>query len=612
MSESHFYLDKTTHTFADALTAFGLATLLENAMYMANARGKVRMEDRGDYYELTCVPQFNQQWLAGFANNPIILAPAIRTMKNKEKLPKDLTPAGLKDYEEVRDQRNLYWEGRKALSAEGKQALARGERNHPELVSLPSEPDPDWDIYRALNPAGLIGYNALMAQWWEARSRLPELLALILAMASSSPNDVGKAEDAWKKLAKAGNLSGSLQATAGQLYNPAQGKGQNKSKADKLSMGNVSNFWVLEFLKAVGFYRAGFTRLLKGSKDRKTYVIAPQEINMTSHQEIMKRFKSRMQFGETATRSDVLTALRYTLAFLDYCKEEETHNLLDQLLGGGSPRDAVRGFYVAFYKNLGNSAATLNLSFINIPSWIKLFDTEDVVLFREVLKEHETVVNPLDESHSDAFELLASYRDFIASDDLNPFFQFCIGYSSYLVSQKERGKYAPQFTIENLRRLFMSAEPKLSTILDPEKHPGFQSIAYAIRQSTVVAQYNRKQKNDRRYDVRYGLGQELARKSRYAGEFVTALSEFLQRYNAENAQVMENRAGPYRKSVKTSDIDDIVALVDEFGSELICNLLIAYGYARSFKEKDDDSQVHENAVSMPDANTGDGDEEDDE
>lgn len=611
MSESHFYIDKSTHTFADVLTAFGLAALLQNILHTVNIQSEVSMEDHGDYYELTCTPQLDRQWLARFADTPIFLAPVIRTIKNQAKLPQDLplTPTALKDYEQVRDDRNLYWEIRKSLSAEGKQALARGHRDHPDLKSLPSEPDADWDIYRALNPAGLIGYNSLLVQWWQVGSRLPELLAIIFDMTAETPNNLNKAEDAWKKLAKTAKLSGNAQATAGQLYNPAQGKGQNKSKADKLSMGNVSAFWVLEFLKAVGFYQAGFTRLLRGSKDRKTYVVAPREISLKSHKNIMRRFKDRMQFSETATKSDVLAALRYTQAFLDYCKEEETDNLLVQLLGGRSPRDAVGGFYVAFYKNLGNSAATLNLSFINIPGWIKLFGTEDVVMFREVLKEHETVINPLDESHSEAFELLASYRDFIVSDDLNPFFQFCVDYSSYLVSQKERGKYAPQFTVENLRRLLMSAEPKLSVILDPEQHPGFQSIAYAIRQSTVVAQYNRKQKNDRRYDVRYGLGQELARKSRYAGEFITALSEFLQRYNAENAQVMENRSGPYRKSIKTTDIDDIVDLVDAFGSELICNLLIAYGYARTGRDKEE-AQLPEQITDLTDSDADDEDEDD--
>jgi hypothetical protein len=432
-------------------------------------------------------------------------------------------------------------------------------------------------------------------------AHLPELLQLLFRMTAATPNDLAAAEVEWKKLARLNELRGASQATAGQLYNPAQGKGQNRAKADSLGMGNVSGFWLLEFLKAVGFYRAGFTRLLKSSKDRKTYVVAPQEIDMKAHRAIMDSFRGKMSFSETATRSDVLTALRYARAFLEYCQENEAQDLMAQLLGGGSPRDVVKGFYVAFYKNLGNSAATMNLAFINLPAWIRLFETEDVLGFQAVLREHESVIGPLEESHSDAYQLLLDYRDFIASDDLAPFFRFCTGYSGYLISQKERGKYAPQFTVENLRRLFMNAERKLSAILDPELHPGFQAIAYAIRQSTVVAQY-RKKEGDRRYDVRYGLGQDLARKARYPAEFITALSDFLHRFNAENAQVMENRPGPYRKSIKTSDIDDIVDLVDEYTSELICNLLIAYGYARAGHGRDEPQAPDE--TPEPEADTG--------
>ena len=126
----------------------------------------------------------------------------------------------------------------------------------------------------------------------------------------------------------------------------------------------------------------------------------------------------------------------------------------------------------------------------------------------------------------------------------------------------------------------MNAEPELSAILEM---PGFQNVAYAIRQSTVVAQY-RKGQGDRRYDVRYGLGLDLTRKANYPAEFIAALSDFLHKYNAENAQVMENRPGPYRRSIQTADIDDVVALVDKYGAPLICHLLVAYGYARSPRE----------------------------
>ena len=114
----------------------------------------------------------------------------------------------------------------------------------------------------------------------------------------------------------------------------------------------------------------------------------------------------------------------------------------------------------------------------------------------------------------------------------------------------------------------MSNETQLSPILESQ---GFQNIAYAIRQSTVTAQY-RKAQGDRRYDVRYGLGRDLVRQSQYPTEFIAALSDFLHNYNAENAQVMENRPGPYRRSIQTSDIEEITHLIDEYGSDVVAKL----------------------------------------
>jgi len=320
---------------------------------------------------------------------------------------------------------------------------------------------------------------------------------------------------------------------------------------------------------------------LSKSKDRKTYVMAPHDLALEHSDGIMQEFRRSMVLPETAIRSDILAALRYTRAFLSYCEQRPDTSLFAQLMGGRGPRDFVAGLRTAFYKDLGNSAATMNLAFIALPGWVKLWTPADIGRFNDkekgVLAEHEAIVRQFDESHGDSYDLLLRYRDFISGNDLGPFFEFAVAYSAYIISQREkRGGRARQFTTDNLEVLIMSSEPRLTKILES---PGFQNIAYAIRQSTVTAQY-RKQQGDRRYDVRYGLGLELARKANYAAEFVAALSDFLHKYNAENAQVMEGRAGPYRRSVQTRDIDAIVALVDEYGAPLVCNLLVAYGYAR--------------------------------
>jgi len=574
------FVDKSTGTFADQLLAYGLAVVLRDVLgrTAGHAQPSIHLSDHGAYYRLECIPALDDARLAAMPG-PYIPTCVIRTRKNAAKLPADLPPQAVVDYEAERDKRAEFFELRKNLPKEARVALARGE-DHPALAALRgNEPHEHWDVFRAVNPHALIGYNKLMTQWWAVQGALPEVLTLVRDLFAATPNDGDAAAATWKELDKAHGWGIKPETTAAQIYNPGQGKGQNRTKADKLSMGNVKGFWLLEWLKAVGFYHAALTKQLRGVKDRKTYVLAPSDIDLGENAKIMHAFRGRMARAETAIRSDVLASLRYTQALLDFTRQQEGASMKARLFEHRRPSRVVSGFYSAFYKDLGNAVATMNLSFIRLPGWVRVEEEADVGDALDVLAEHESVVRQFDESHSDDYNLLLRYRDFLSGNDLRPFFEFTTAYSGYLISQKERGRYAPQFTTTNLRRLIMHSQegPRLSKILETE---GFRNIAYAIRQATVTAQY-RKQQGDRKYDVRYGLGQQLARKAAYPQEFVAELADFLAKYNAENAQVMENRPGPYRRSVRTSDIDEIVALIDEFDdSRLICNLLVAYGYAR--------------------------------
>ena len=117
---------------------------------------------------------------------------------------------------------------------------------------------------------------------------------------------------------------------------------------------------------------------------------------------------------------------------------------------------------------------------------------------------------------------------------------------------------------------------------------GFKNVAYAIRHSTVVPQSRKSRGNKPSVSIRYGLGQQLARKSAYAGEFMAELADFMHLYNAENAQLRESKRNPFRKSITTADIDAITTLVDKYGSKVVCNMLVAYGYAREPYEAAED------------------------
>ena len=117
------------------------------------------------------------------------------------------------------------------------------------------------------------------------------------------------------------------------------------------------------------------------------------------------------------------------------------------------------------------------------------------------------------------------------------------------------------------------------------QNPGFQSVAYAIRHSTVIPQSRKARGLDTLYDIRYGLGAELKRKATVRDEFIVALSDFMQSYNQENSQKLENTGQQMRRDLRTSDIEEVVRLVDEYGSEVVANLLVAFGYAREPREE---------------------------
>lgn len=583
-----FYIDKTTNTFADELLAAGFERLLR---HLLARQGKtdpdIRQTDQGHYYQIEVMPALDVTRLNDLPFFP--LAPILRTAKNRANLP-DLPEERfhLADYEVEKEKGNAFFAAYKGLEGTMKRAYAVGDDDNFPFDAMPAPPHDRWEIFTLLNapPMPVTGYNQLLSQWWQVgqAGQLGAVCRLLCDLFSQPPNDLPTAVTAWKQLAKPHNWI--TEATASQFFNPSQGKGVNRPQPDGVGLGNLSGFWLLEFLKAIGFYHTAFTGRVKNSDDRKTYVPAAGRSSLQARERVQEQFRKKMRFSETAVRADIFTIIRYLQAFIEQVEtaQRQTAGPFLALMGEAQrPSDFLRGFHAVYYKSLGTAAATMNIAFLNLPGWIEIRQPDDVAAFQEILEEHSRIIEQFAENKGEELELLQHYRDFLVADNLDPFFAFTTAYSSWLVSAGEKHGFPPRkLSTDNLRRLLVSVQPKLSEILES---PGFLNIAYAIRQSTVTAQY-RKKEGDRRYDVRYGLGRDLVRQSQYPDEFVAALSDFLHKYNAENAQVMENRTGPYRKSVQTSDIQDILRLIDAHGSDLIAKLLVAYGYAREPRQEE--------------------------
>lgn len=583
MYQTIYYVDKTTDTFADTLLAYGITATLDRLLRDNRRPATVRVRDAGSVFAIMSVmdiqPGFeNVDW---YCDLPFIIT------KSKKTPDGWLGPSV--QYDAERDRNTAYFEARKQLPAEARRPGATPDSSPALAAFLAMErPREDWQVIAQVNQMGAISaYAQVLEAWWECQRCFPDILRLLLTYFAATPNDEIQARLAWKELAAKYDLKTGETVTPVQVLNPAMGKGINRTKADGANrLGNPDSFWPLEFLKFWGMRIAGTPRIVqatqsggRGPRDRKTYILDPVNITLSTHERVFRAFNASM-WANTAVKMDVLAALRYTDIFL----EQWLAGQLADVEWGEEPGDYVNGLTTAFYKDLGSAVALLNLSKIALPRWMRVENSEQGHLYRDIIEEHRRIISNLKEKNADEYSLLVSYRNFLSGHDLSALFEFAGAYTTLLMSKMERKEWAPQFLITHLEVLIMNHDNRLKPILDTS---GFQHIATAIRLSTVRPQFFKAKGQSGPYDIRYGLGTELLRQASYPDRFIQALSEFMHAYNQENAQVEERfKEKPHvrRPNIATDDIADVVALIDTYGSQTVGNLLVAFGYARESKE----------------------------
>ena len=603
-----FYTDNDTESLADALKAAGVAQALRGwlgALHRASA--PIQIEDKGGYHQITLPADLDESAVSGVSGAFAVGRPQL--LVSKSQLEK-ANAAGRRligfDYETYKDKRDTYI----------KQYLSRPAAERAQLDNSPEAdaikrlaPPPDFPLYAYINQLTNEGdgYNDLIERWQVAPlATTHATLRSLLRAYAATPNPVEQAEVAWE--AETGVKRGGGRVTRLQIINPTMGKGSNAQKAGALSIGGLDGFWLVEYLKFVGLFTLAAPLVVKGAKDRKTFVLRPVNVELGALDSVMERFRSRVR-GNTAVKLDIVTTLRFTEELITYLRDAMVAGAPDPLLALFGMRrrltDIARGFDVAFYKTMGRAFATMNLATVNLPGWLersRSFATPaqaDQTL--ALLEEHLRVISGISgirtakgDEGSDEYELLRRYRDFFSGHDLLGFLDFAARYGEYLLAKRHRNQWAGQFTTEGLDTLMKQEREKYGPIIE---NAGFRAIATAIRKATVSAQYRAARDRGFPYDVRYGLGQELLRAAAYPQEFLATLSGFIQSYNAESARIDERMQkgslkGPYgRARVRTDELDAVVRLIDQYdgNSELICKLLVAYGYARELREAVDSS-----------------------
>ncbi len=120
------------------------------------------------------------------------------------------------------------------------------------------------------------------------------------------------------------------------------------------------------------------------------------------------------------------------------------------------------------------------------------------------------------------------------------------------------------------------------------ENEGFQAVAEAIRKSTVSLQYL--QKDQRKYEIRYGVAQALQTKSKTKGDLAEYIGEFISLYNAETSRKAEKEDRAFRKNVRDDKLTLFYGLLDKYPSKLVGSMLASYGFALPKKEQSDDDE----------------------
>lgn len=558
-----FRVKKVTGTYAELLETYGLANFLKAIFDGLGRRGaKIEIADRNIFFEVIANVDITDEMI-----EQLHYFSPFKYIKAKA----DTEVSAYPDYYDYPQQRIWKKEKNEALQKvykefPGKEKKEERERQIEEIESR-YDIDFEYDVYAQIQiKNNFNSFEKLFGNFQDNRDLFPLMIREILAYYSEPAYNPKIFEKRLKGKPFVKNI------TATQLYNPCQGQGLNKLKADGLNRKNFDSSWIAETMKISGALSDMVCQLVKvgSSYDLKVAVPEYKKVRWGNKRALMLAFKKYLK-GNTPIKIDVLDILLLTEKIIEHTAIE------------GKPfwvKDIVRGLHAVYQKDLGQNKAVVNIGFLQVPDFIEIGTEEERADWLDILREQRQIIGSIEEL-GNTIQGLMWYRDFISGSDLNSFFSFSFWYATYLSNRLSNKKYAKAFTIETLNKFYMSMDIKLREIVE---NKGFVSVAKAIRQSTVNLQYTPKE--NRKYEVRYGVAQTLQVKSKTPEDLAEFVGEFIAAYNAETARQTEKSGQALRANVREDELSEFYSLLDKFSSKLVGAMLASYGFALSAKKQE--------------------------
>lgn len=558
---SKFKVKKGTGTYSDTIEAFGLANLLNEIQSRTELnRPKLWIEDKGLFYELTSKPEIQLEQIQELSYFPLF-----------QYVVRDSSETFDENYFDYPKQRDLKKERQELIQKAYKEFAGKDKSDQlkqklKEIERIYSEEKkiyPELDVYsQVITPNNFVGFDKLYRNISSNKEAFPEIVKAILDYYSDfvvelKPKSLNSFDDS---------------VTALQIYNPTTGKGQNKGKASGASAGPVKLNWISETMKISGALTNMLCQLVKvgSSYDMKVVVADFKKAEYNKQKQIALAFKKNIK-GNTPLKVDILNLLiinKQLIENTDEYKDFKAKNILT-------------GLHSTYQKDLGQNKAVVNIAELQTPDFIE-FNTEDEAKdWVEFLKEQINIIGSIDEL-GDATQGLIAYRTFLTSSHFPSWARFVFWYSDHIMSSFSKNKYAIPFRETSLNKFFKNitmSDFKISEIISNE---GFQKVAYAIRKSTVTLQYT--PKDQRKFEIRYGLAQTLQNKSKSATDLAEFVGEFIATFNAETARYAEKTGTVLRANIRENELSLFYGLLDKYPSKVVGALLASYGFALTEKE----------------------------
>jgi hypothetical protein len=541
------FVAKESNTFSETIEVLGLAFIIDKVFQRIAPSGKpeILIEDKGSCFQIS---------LSGDLTDGIIdKCTYFDFFKyiGKKSSDKNLIKFHGINYEEEKSIKSNYFK------------LTKEERKETS-----QKPHHDYDIIRMCS--SIDAYNKSFNNCRLFENNFPFLLDIIFHFYSIANLTIDR-EQLAKKIDKEVKLSGINVQNINSLQdiNPDKGKGVNQGKANGISPAGQNNFWLQQLVRFAGVWQ-GFVSGYVSKKDFKNYTLVPNSISFQFLSSVYNEFRKLIQ-SAGSIKFDIVLILLLSQKLIEHDKNYEETWAFEPI------NNKISGFQFAYYKSLGQRPAVTNIGFLGLPGFIKFTSEEEGNIWVDALREHIEIVNLINESHSSNITMLQEYRQFISANDFESFLEFQSNYSTYLINSLLKKQYfIKPFSIQNMEVLMGTNETYQKIILNN----GFQAIAKAIRNSTIVPIIQKRNK-----DAIFGLSQKFKIASKDKDAFISEVSRFIQLYN-ERIMLKDYKNKQHQKYVTTEELYDFFKLLDEdYSAKLIAGMLIAFGFAKEPSEK---------------------------